>query len=406
MFMRLISLLLVISIVVIPANAAETSTPASETEATEVVTDPTTETAPELITEATMEQTEHYTEAAELRRDVPLYYQTDYPDTRYGYGTVASSGCGITCLAMAATYLTGHPYYPDELAGYFGGHGENNMQRLEYGSTQLQLPWTKARDFRDVMAALREGNIVIALMGSESIFTDSQHFILLTGLTEDDKILVNDPYAPNYQNWLLKNAFEVGFSEGDILCGFSGGWIYDVEAMPEEPFIYTDTRDVVVTRYPEIHLTWQEQQLLAKVIWVEARGESLEGQQAVAEVIFNRMVSEDFPNTLAEVVYAEGQFPSVSLLDSAIPSQMQYEAFDNALTRTPILPMDVVYFATTPKTNSVWGQIGGHVFCYPDNYEGKEVPRREMDETRLIAWLESKGIPPEEINECLDYIHQ
>ena len=75
---------------------------------------------------------------------VPLYFQTDYPDTLYGSGTIETSGCSITSLAMVATYMTGHVYMPDELAGYFGGYVGNNMERLEYASTQLQLPWKKA----------------------------------------------------------------------------------------------------------------------------------------------------------------------------------------------------------------------------------------------------------------------
>ena len=48
--------------------------------------------------------------------EVPLYFQTDYPDALYGEGTVATDGCGITSLAMVATALTGHTYLPDELA--------------------------------------------------------------------------------------------------------------------------------------------------------------------------------------------------------------------------------------------------------------------------------------------------
>lgn len=308
--------------------------------------------------------TEHY---------IPLYFQTDYPDTRYGHGTVASSGCGVTSLAMVATYLTGHAYYPDELAGYFGGRAENNIQRLECGSDTLQLPWHKAKDFWDVMAALNDGNIVIALMSSDSIFTSSQHFIVLTGLNEDGKIMVNDPYEPNYQKWILKRAFQEGFSEGDILCGFSGGWIYDVNAMPEDPFIYTESKEVIPTRYPDINLTWEEQTLLAKVIWVESRGECPEGQQAVAEVVLNRMVSDNFPDTLSEVIFAEGQFNSAKFLDDADPGQAQYEALENALNGVSVLPIDVVYFARTPKTDKVWGQIGGHVFCYPEDYGNETV---------------------------------
>ena len=92
---------------------------------------PSAETGPQADT---FDWTEVYT------HEFPLYSQLDYPNKRYGSGTVATSGCGITSLAMVATYLTGHAYFPDELAGYFGGYGENNVQRFEYGAEQLKLP--------------------------------------------------------------------------------------------------------------------------------------------------------------------------------------------------------------------------------------------------------------------------
>ncbi|MGN0977997.1 MAG: cell wall hydrolase [Faecousia sp.] len=306
------------------------------------------------------------TTAAAFQAEMPQYFQTDYPNDRYGYGTVATSGCGITCVAMVATYLTGHEYLPDELADYFGGYGENNIQKLEYASDMLQLPWERAENFHAALQALREGKVVIALMNQNSIFTDSQHFIVLKGLTEDGRILVNDPYEPNYDYWLLKNGFANGFAEGDILCGYSGAWIYDKNAMPEEAFIYVEEKPYVECRYPGLELTWEEQQLLAKVIWVEARGESAEGQQAIAEIVYNRMTSTDFPNTLQSVIYAEGQFRSVPFLDEATPSQAQYEALENALSGPYVLPADVVHFATYPVNDNVWGQIGGHIFCYGD----------------------------------------
>ncbi len=295
--------------------------------------------------------------------EVPLYFQNDYPDQRYGNGTVATSGCGITSLAMVATAMTGYVYRPDELADYFGGYGQNNVQRLEYASDMLQLPWKKAKNIHEVMAALQEGNIAIVLMEHPSIFTQSQHFIVVTGMSEDGKLFVNDPYAPNYDNWQLQNGFQNGFDEGDLLYGYSGGWIYDVNAMPAEPFIYTEEQPDVEPRY-DIELNWEEQQLLAKVIWVEARGESAEGQQAVAEVVFNRMASGEFGDTLHSVIFAEGQFRSAAFLEDAEAWQAQYEAIEKALEGPYVLPMDVVHFATYPVNDSVWGQIGGHIFCY------------------------------------------
>lgn len=303
-------------------------------------------------------------QAAEGTAQLPLFFQTDYPDTRYGNGTVATSGCGITCLSMVATYMTGHTYLPDELAGYFGGRAENNIQRLEQASDALQLPWHKAENFHKVIEALREGNLAILLMESTSIFTNSQHFIVLTGISEDGRIFVNDPYKPNYDYWLLKNGFENGFEEGDLLCGYSGGWIYDVNAMPEDPFIYVEEKPEIESRYPGIELTREEQELLAKIIWIEAQGEPAEGQQAVAEVVFNRMVSGKFGDTLKEIIFAEGQFRSVPFLENADAWQAQYDAIERALEGPYILPMNVVHFATYAVNGNVWGKIGGHVFCY------------------------------------------
>ena len=153
---------------------------------------------------------------------VPLYLQTDYPNHMYGSGTIANNGCSVTCLAMVATYLTDHEYLPDELARYFGGVAENNIQRLEQGAETMQLPWEKLENFHKALEALREGKVVVALMEGQSLFTDSQHFIVLTGYNENGLIMVNDPYGPNYEKWDLKRAFREGFTEGDILCGFSG----------------------------------------------------------------------------------------------------------------------------------------------------------------------------------------
>lgn len=301
--------------------------------------------------------------------DVPLYLQNDYPNVRYGSGSIATSGCSVTCLAMVATYLTGHTYMPDELADYFSAYNSvNHMERLEYMSDQLQLPWRKAENFHDALRAFKEGSLVIAMMNQKSLFTDEQHFILWTSMTEDGKILVNDPNANNYSRWELEKAFANGFKEGDLSCGYSGAWIYDPAEMPEDPFIYVEEKEYVECRYPDIELTLEEQNLLARMIWVESRGESFEGQQAIAEVVLNRLMSDEFQDSVKGVIYAENQFRSTPLLDEAEPSSIQYEALERALEGPYVLPESVVFFATYPVNENVWGTIGGHTFCHSENY--------------------------------------
>ena len=125
------------------------------------------------------------------------------------------------------------------------------------------------------------------------------------------------------------------------------------------------------SRYAGIVLTEEDVDLLARIIWLEARGECFEGQQAVAEVVFNRMLSDVFPDTLYEVIYQKGQFSTASRVQQATPGETQYRAIYEALTGSPILPLEVVFFATSPENDNVWGTIGGHTFCYPYYWEGE-----------------------------------
>ena len=84
----------------------------------------------------------------------------------------------------------------------------------------------------------------------------------------------------------------------------------------------------------------------------------------MAEVVLNRMASANFGNTLKGIIYGEGQFRSVPYLETAEPYQAQYEAIERAIYGPYVLPEDVVHFATYPTNENVWGQIGGHIFCY------------------------------------------
>ena len=129
---------------------------------------------------------------------VPSYYQTDYPHIKFGNGTIATSGCSITCIAMMATYLTDQEYTPDQMAYHLGRYGKNNIERLNYGNEQMQLPHERCGDVREVLRALQEGKVAIVMMDNESVFTSEQHFIVLSGMTEEGRILVNDPMEPHY----------------------------------------------------------------------------------------------------------------------------------------------------------------------------------------------------------------
>lgn len=173
-----------------------------------------------------------------LHNGVPLYYQTDYPHTPYGKGTVASSGCGITCLAMVATYLTGEEHLPDGLAEEFGSLQMNNVQRINHAIEAMGLPLeSMPTKWWQVSEALQRGQVVILLVNDRTPFSGAQHFLVLTGITKDRNVMVCDPYRPNYNRPELARGFIYGFPESILDEGFDGGWIFEKNESYQEPQI-------------------------------------------------------------------------------------------------------------------------------------------------------------------------
>lgn len=194
--------------------------PPKATEPVEITEPVQAETEPILKTEPTVPKETVPTKHEENYPGVPYYFQTDYPDTPYGdFGTVSTHGCGITSIAMVATYLTDEELPPDVLAERYGDYNtdvgskwvlfEDSAEDL--GLTIINQTW----DVRLVAEALKNGSVVIACCTSDSIFTDGGHFIVLTGITSDGKFLVHDPYKGNYtcDNAVLKDGFENGFAQ-------------------------------------------------------------------------------------------------------------------------------------------------------------------------------------------------
>lgn len=341
------------------AAAEETISEVEETEETEAAAEETEaeETVPITVTtdtQAVKETAQSETVQKTVYQEVPLILQTDYPDIPYSDGSLATSGCTMVCVAMVASYLRSEEISPVDLAQRFGKYEASNMQRMEYASIVLDLEFEMTMSWKKVMSGLKEGKPVIIMVDKYSEFTNSQHMVVLTGLTDDGKIMVNDPYGPNYTKWELIEGFENGFEEDVVKTGFGGAWIYEEYVEPP----------VLPTRYTGVQLTREEEYLLACIIWLEARGESFEGQQAIAEIVLNRLVADGFPNTINDVIFAENQFSTTAFLDDAEPGEIQYKAINSALTGTSVLPIDVYYFGRRPFNDKIWGTIGGHTFCY------------------------------------------
>ena len=143
--------------------------------------------------------------------------------------------------------------------------------------------------------------------------------------------------------------------------------LYNEEDETVEAEVVEEAEEEICKNRWGIQLTEEEIDLLAKILWVEARGESELGQEAVVEVIFNRIVSEEFPDTLYDVLSQKNptQFASWKLRDKAEPTEKEYASIYAVLEgETSVVKEETIYFATKKLTRNLDVQIGGHYFCY------------------------------------------
>lgn len=110
--------------------------------------------------------------------------------------------------------------------------------------------------------------------------------------------------------------------------------------------------------------------LLARLIYGEARGEPYTGQVAVGAVVLNRVKSSSFPNTISGVIYQSGAFDVVA--DGQInmnPNQTAIKAARDALNGWDPSYGAIYYFNPKTATNKwIWSRphtvtIGNHRFC-------------------------------------------
>lgn len=110
--------------------------------------------------------------------------------------------------------------------------------------------------------------------------------------------------------------------------------------------------------------------LLARVVYAEARGEVYAGQVAIAAVVLNRVKSSSFPNSIAGVIYQSGAFTAVS--DGQInltPNETAKKAAQDALNGWDPTYGCIYYFNPNTATNAwIWSRphvitIGKHRFC-------------------------------------------
>ena len=131
---------------------------------------------------------------------------------------------------------------------------------------------------------------------------------------------------------------------------------------------------------PEAKVSFMDLFLLSKIITLEAGSDWLpfEWKLAVGEVLLNRVNSPEFPNTLAECIYAPGQYASIggNAFENALPNYDSVIAAKRLLNGERVLNNGSVVFQANIALGDVFlmlhdDLLGNTYFCtsnHPEYY--------------------------------------
>lgn len=191
--------------------------------------------------------------------NIPYYCQFDYKDVPFSAGSLYEYGCGPTSLAMIVSYLKGQAVTPRDIISWSG-----NTYASQAGCTaQLFTAGAEHYGVGSVVATKSHDEMVKALSNNQPVisyqmsgcFTQNTHFIVLRGITDDGKVMVNDPSSKDRskQLWNEKDITNTSigyyiFEPGGSM-GSGGGWDIDENwsiftSDNESTFNLFETKDV------------------------------------------------------------------------------------------------------------------------------------------------------------------
>ncbi len=157
---------------------------------------------------------------------------------------------------------------------------------------------------------------------------------------------------------------------GDTLWKVSQQYSVSLSDLRKVNNKYTDMLYVGETLKVPATISSYERNLLAKLVYAEAKGESYAGKVAVATVVLNRVSHSEFPNSIHGVIYEPGAFtPVASGSINNTPDSSTYRAVDEALAFKG-QGSGSLFFYNPAKTSNAWIKsrpvtviIGNHVFA-------------------------------------------
>lgn len=157
-------------------------------------------------------------------------------------------------------------------------------------------------------------------------------------------------------------------------------WVMAERAEIRELIKVLDEKEAIISYLQEkkdrsvdlVLVSQEERALLEKLVHAEAAGEPYEGQIAVANVVFNRLESSLFPQSIKDIIFQKKQFPvaHTGSIHRIMPSENVKEAVRDALEGRKEIESDVLFFLNENTATDKWitrnrlysTTIGKHAF--------------------------------------------
>ena len=238
----------------------------------------------------------------------------------------------ILCGLLAATLLSAPARAARQIPVQVDGMMLESHGTLEAGVTYVPLRtllnrlggWELEWDITKKQA--------VATSGKRTLTADpAADAIVLDGMKYDGSV-----YVENGRTWVPLRL------TANILGG-SAVW---------DPWLGGAAMTTAASDYDAVELYW-----LSRIISAESRGETMEGQIAVGNVVLNRVESEEFPNTVPGVIFdtVDGiQFEPVE--NGTVyqpPTEQSVEAARRTLDGEEVIG-DALYFYAPALSHGVW----------------------------------------------------
>lgn len=145
-----------------------------------------------------------YTSSAGITYKQFKQYKGTYAGNAYWDGTITSSGCGPTSIAILLSGLTDLNYTPANTAAEMNSkYGYTSYATLQQELSDLGISGEVIHSptAQQIQDNLRNGKVMLVSVGAGTIFTNNSHIMALVDINEQGQVYISNPSSDTLNGW-------------------------------------------------------------------------------------------------------------------------------------------------------------------------------------------------------------